>query len=265
MTKSQTSASSDVKGYFTGLASAYADFRPTYPDDAIQWIIDGLPSPLSAADIGCGTGISTRLLANHGVNVIGIDPNADMLGQARRDSASISNLDFQTGTGEITGLASASVGLVVCAQSFHWFDAPAALKEFHRILKPGGRLALMWNWKLTGHHGDEAGPFSVEFTRIMQAAQADAVKRGLKTPSEREADPTIGGFFTNTRQNRFPNPQTLDQQGMLGRAHSASYFPRSGPVKEQLDRELLAAFEANQRDGNVILNHMTEVTIADRA
>ena len=82
MTKSQTSAASDVKQYFTGLASAYADFRPTYPEDAIQWIIKGLPMPLSAADIGCGTGYHARRMAPRVLprgRVYGVDIQPEML------------------------------------------------------------------------------------------------------------------------------------------------------------------------------------------
>lgn len=253
-----------ITEYFTGLASNYADFRPTYPQAAIDWVLSGLSQPVTAADIGCGTGISTRLLARSSAQVIGIDPNSDMLKQARSESLPTDAIDYHTGTGEHTGLHDGAVDLVVCAQAFHWFDAPAALREFRRILRPGGRLALMWNWKLTGQSGDKAGPFTIEFSRIMQAAQADAVQRGLKTPSEREADPTLGGHFRNVQRARFPNPQQLTQHTMLGRAHSASYWPRTGAVKEELDQQLIEAFAAHQRDGHVVLNHMTEVTLADR-
>lgn len=244
--------------YFTGLASVYSEHRPTYPREAIQWILHELPASPRVADIGCGTGISTRLLAETGAQVTGIDPNLDMLNEARSLSCDDPSIEYRTGTGECTGLESDSVDAVVCAQSFHWFDARSALREFHRVLRPGGRLALMWNIKT------ESDPFSAHFTRLMRAAQVDAESRGLRVPSEREADPALGGFFTKVRRREFDNPQSLDLPGVLGRARSASYFPRIGPLRESFERELREAFDRHQRDGSVTLFHLTEVTLAER-
>src|SRR5687768_7266174 len=109
----------NVTEYFTGLAGAYARNRPTYPVEAINFIVAGMARPISAADLGCGTGISTRLLAACGVKVVGIDPNRDMLAQASQESTGI---EYRQGAGEQTGLPDGSIDLVVCAQSFHWFD-----------------------------------------------------------------------------------------------------------------------------------------------
>lgn len=253
-----------VTQYFSGLASVYADHRPGYPGAAIEWILGGVAGPIRIADIGCGTGISTRLLAERGHHVIGIDPNADMLEQARRQTPASLLVEFRTGRGENTGLNKDSIDLVVCAQSFHWFDALAALREFHRILREGGRLALMWNWKLTAAPGDEVDAFTVKFSALMAKAQADGAARGLRVPSEREADPTQADSFTNARRRRFPNPQSLDLNGVLGRARSASYFPRSGPVRDELESELRRLFDEYQHNGRVTLMHITEVTLADR-
>src|SRR5262245_51312959 len=95
-----------VTGYFTGLAQVYAECRPSYPTQAIDALLDGLSRPLMVADVGCGTGISTRLLAATGARVIGIDPNDDMLDQARRESEEKFNatIEYRQGTGEHTGL-----------------------------------------------------------------------------------------------------------------------------------------------------------------
>jgi ubiquinone/menaquinone biosynthesis C-methylase UbiE len=247
-----------VTEYFTGLARVYSEHRPAYPRAAIEWILHDLPRTPRIADIGCGTGISTRLLAAGGARVIGLDPNSEMLNEARSISRDAQSIEYRAGTGESTGLHDATVDAVVCAQSFHWFDARSALREFHRVLAPGGRLALMWNIK------GESEPFSAQFTRVMRAAQVDAEARGVRVPSEREADPTLGGYFGNPRRCEFENPQVLDLQGVLGRARSASYFPRGGPLREIFERELTEAFDRHQRDGRATLLHVTEVTIADR-
>jgi SAM-dependent methyltransferase len=162
------------------------------------------------------------------------------------------------GRGEATGLPDGSVDLVLCAQAFHWFDAFAALREFYRILKTGGRLALMWNMKLPSN------PFSSRFCEIAEAAQRDAETRGLRVPSERAAEPTLGGFFSNVQRRAFNNPQRLDLEGVLGRMRSASYFPKSGSQRDFFEQELRTAFERNQQNGCVVLEHDAEVTLADR-
>ncbi len=128
---------------FSDRAADYAKYRPSYPDQAIATILEGLgnPSQLVAADIGAGTGISSRLLAERGVRVLAIEPNPSM-----REAASPHALvEFRNGTAEATNLPDSSVDLVTCFQAFHWFDPAPTLWEFHRILKPSGRLALVWN------------------------------------------------------------------------------------------------------------------------
>jgi len=243
-------------GYFTGLASTYAQHRPTYPGEAIAYLLNGLPASCIAVDVGCGTGISSRLLAEHGVRVIGIDPNQDMLDQARRESPS--SIEYRIGTGERTGMPDSCADLVLCAQSFHWFNPPTALREFHRVLKSRGRLALMWNVK------DSGDVFSAGFIRNSDRAQADAATRGLKVNEHRAGDPTIGGFFQNVRMQAFAITQYLDLEGVLGRARSASYFPKSDPLRTELENDLRDLFKQHQCDGVVSLRYRTEVTLAVR-
>ncbi|WP_245817334.1 class I SAM-dependent methyltransferase [Hydrococcus rivularis] len=128
---------------FSGRAADYANYRPSYPKEAIEKILEGLDSSsqLLAADVGAGTGIASRLLADQGVRVFAIEPNDEM-----RQAASPHPLvEFRKGTAENTTLPKASVDLVASFQAFHWFDPALTLLEFRRILKPTGRLALVWN------------------------------------------------------------------------------------------------------------------------
>jgi len=254
--RANTSATPAHAGYFTGLAGTYAQHRPTYPAEAITYLLDGFPASCVALDVGCGTGISSRLLENRGTRVIGIDPNQDMLDQARRESPA--SIEYCIGSGEHTGMPDGGADLVLCAQSFHWFDPPAALREFHRVLKLGGRLALMWNVK------DSSDEFSAGFVRNSDRAQADAALRGLKVNEHRAGDPTIGGYFGNVRMKAFTISQSLDLDGLLGRARSASYFPTAEPLKTELENDLRDLFARHQRDGVVALRYRTEVTLADR-
>jgi ubiquinone/menaquinone biosynthesis C-methylase UbiE len=246
--------------YFSGFADDYARFRPSYADAAIDAVLEGVDPPARVLDVGCGTGISTRLLAARGARVIGIDPSNDMLAEARRAKTPSGGgtTDYHLGTAEETGQPSASRDVVVCAQAFHWFDAERALKELHRVLLRGGRLALMWNVR------DDADPFTAEYDAVVKRAQAAAKDAGRKVEVTRDADPTLGGWFEGVRARAFPNPHRLDLAALLGRAASASYFPKAGPLRAELERALEEAFRRHAREGAVVLAQRTEVTLADR-
>src|SRR5439155_4436241 len=128
---------------FTDRAGDYVRYRPDYPAKAIDAVLGGLGDPalLVAADLGAGTGISARLLAERGVRVFAVEPNAAMRGEA----APHERVTWRDATAEATGLATESLDLLLCAQAFHWFRQRDALVEFHRVLRPRGRLALVWN------------------------------------------------------------------------------------------------------------------------
>src|SRR2546430_1907516 len=126
-------------GRFSGLADLYAKHRPTYPAQAVDYLVShcGLGPDSLLIDVGCGTGISTRLLAACGIPVGGVEPNDEMRAKAEAESAP-HWLRYQKGQAEATGLPDGIATVVLAAQAFHWFDAPRALAEFHRLLKPGG-------------------------------------------------------------------------------------------------------------------------------
>jgi ubiquinone/menaquinone biosynthesis C-methylase UbiE len=249
--------------YFTGLSGVYDANRPSYPVEAIDAVLDGLSRPPTIADVGCGTGISTRLLAARagpGAKIVGVDPNPGMLAQARRASETAGlNIEYRQGTGEHTGLGDSSVDAVVCAQAFHWLRPLEALREFHRVLKNSGRLALLWNVRDDGHD-----PFTSAYSDLARRAMNDAASRGLEVHDLRSADPTVGGFFIDARLLAFPNPHRLTLDGLLGRARSASYFPKHDPLRSEMEGELRRLFEAHNVDGAVTLGHRTEVTIATK-
>ncbi len=136
-------------GRFTGLSDLYAKYRPGYPDEALDFIIQrcGLDGATTLVDVGCGTGISSRLFAARGVPVIGIEPNDEMRGRAEAASGgshprlAVAPV-YRAGRAEATGLPDGTAAAVLSAQAFHWFDVEPTLREFHRILRPGGRVAL---------------------------------------------------------------------------------------------------------------------------
>ena len=238
----------DPTGRFSDRAADYVRYRPSYPAPAIDAIFEGLAEPgaILAADVGAGTGIAARLLADRGARVVAIEPNAAM-----RESASPHDgVEWRAGTAEATGIAGSSVDLVVCAQAFHWFRAPAALEEFHRILRPGGRLALIWNSR------DARDPLTRGYIEAIRAV-------GGEHPAERhELDPRVldSRWFGPARFEAFEHRQELDRAGLIGRALSASYVPKEGSAFAAL-RQLLDALFERHRDarGWVTLRYVTKL------
>jgi SAM-dependent methyltransferase len=213
---------------FSDRAADYALYRPDYPPAAVSAILEDLvgAAQLTAADVGAGTGIASRLLAERGVRVLAVEPNAAM----REAAAPHPRVEYRVGTAEATGLAAASVDLVLCAQAFHWFDAQRALAEFRRILRPGGRLAILWNER----REDDA--FTGAYSRLVAEMAPD------RTEASREgllADLLRGGF-RDVQCLEFDHEQRLTADGLAGRALSASYMPRQGPQSEDLRRRLRA-------------------------
>src|SRR5437762_3596243 len=129
---------------FAFAADAYEESRPTYPDEAVAWLTRELElgPGRTVVDLAAGTGKLTRLLTPTDSTVIAIEPVDEM----RRTLAHTTpDADARPGTAERTGLPDAIADSVTVAQAFHWFDGPAALAEIHRIMKPHGRLAVIYN------------------------------------------------------------------------------------------------------------------------
>lgn len=249
----------EVTEYFSDRVGDYARFRPGYAAEAVAFVLGGLPAPVQAVDVGCGTGIMSRQLRAAGAAVTGVEPSGPMRAAAAEASPDDPQLVFRAGTAEATGLEPGVADLVVVAQAFHWFDAAAALVEFQRVLRPGGRLALVWNVR-----DDERG-FGALYAEVVRRAKADAATRGRVVRHQRSGDPQVGGRFRTTVDKRpFDNPQSLTWEELLGRSTSASYFPPPGALREELFEVLRAGFAEHQRDGRVVMPQATQVTLAER-
>src|SRR5438093_11286213 len=129
-----SAAGSNPVSRFSGLADAYARHRPSYPDETIRAVIAraGLGRSALLVDVGCGTGIASRLFAERGIPVLGVEPNSAMRRRAEATPCPAGPPPrYRDATAEATGLPDGAADCVVAAQSFHWFDGGAALREFH--------------------------------------------------------------------------------------------------------------------------------------
>jgi ubiquinone/menaquinone biosynthesis C-methylase UbiE len=237
---------------FCDRASDYARYRPNYPQEAVEVILQGLPLPIVAADIGAGTGISSRLLAQQKVKVIAIEPNVAM----RQAAESHQLVEFRDGTAEATHLPNHSVNLVTCFQSFHWFNPETTLAEFHRILKPSGRLALVWNER------DRQDTFTSEYIQLIREVSKDYPIESLRLKSVEPLFATP--HFVNFQKHEFAYKQALDLSGLIGCASSASYVPREGTLRQYLIAKLQELYDCScDKQGLVYIIYRTDVHLAE--
>ena len=209
-------------------------------------------------DVGCGSGIAPRQFAARGLRVIGLEPNADMRAQARAEPgpAGAHAPEYREGRAEATGLGTASADAVVAAQAFHWFDPAATLPEFHRVLRPGGWIVLLWNTR------DTSNVFTAAYGRLVWSL----TDRG-RTPGMHEDSPAAlrhSPLFEAQDPVYLRNEQRLDEDGLLGRAFSASYAPKEPERRRAYAAALRALFRENARRGSVSLRYRTEVHLARR-
>lgn len=240
-------ANVDPRERFAGAASGYARFRPSYPDALVDWVLEAaaVRSGDRVADIGCGTGILTRLLAARGLDVVGLDPNEEMLAEAR---AAGGPAQYRRGEAAATGLGDASVALVTVAQAFHWFEVDDALAEFHRVLRPAGHVAAIWNLRAEGAfmaaYDVLLRRFSQEYSALESWEQSlEGLRRHPRVESPREREE--------------PNVQRFGFEGLHGRAWSSSYVFRGVRDREGFDTALRALFDAHVRDGTLDFPHRT--------
>ena len=248
-------------GRFSGLAEVYAKCRPDYPAEAVDFILArcGLAPGARLVDVGSGTGISARLFARRGLEVIGVEPNADMRRQAAAEPLppGVPRPSYRDGRGEATGLPDAFVDAVLAAQAFHWFEPETALREAHRILKPGGWVVLLWNER------DNADAFTAAYGAVVRSAPEAARVEG---PRGRAGEPLLSSpLFEEARRDLFRHRQEVDLQGLLGRAFSASHAPREPDRAEQFAADLQAVYHRFQRDGQVVICYETAVYTGRRS
>jgi SAM-dependent methyltransferase len=254
--------------HFTNRAEDYQKYRPIHPAAAIDTILAGLNSPeqLVAADIGAGTGIGSRLLAERGIQVIAIEPSVDMRTAAQLHA----QVRFRDGTAEQIPLTTGTIDLVTVFQAFHWFEFDRSLQEFHRILKPGGRLALIWSvW-------DQQQPVSNQYTRLLHNASRHPIQISSSQSPDRS---WLNHFryqlfwwgvwlpnFTNLQLHKFTFTQTLDLAGLIGLAHSQGFTPSSGTALDALITEL-SKFHHRfcNTQGQVELAYRTRLYTAQRS
>jgi SAM-dependent methyltransferase len=244
----------DATQRFSSRVENYVRFRPGYPPEVFELLQRecGLAPDSVIADIASGTGIFTRMLAENGNRVFGVEPNDKMRRAGERLLESYSGFTSIAGTAEATTLPDHIVDIVAAAQAAHWFDRKKARREFVRILKPGGWLVLLWNERRT-----DSTPFLREYEHLLLSYGTDYQEvRHERTTAE------IADFFSPSpfRSRNLEMRQEVDYTGLEGRLLSSSYTPTSDHANyDTMLRELRRIFDAHQIDDRVSLEYNTLV------
>ena len=208
---------------FGAQADAYVRGRPDYPQEVTTWLerkLDLGPGK-TALDLGAGTGKFTRRLLETGATVIAVEPVAAMRAQLH---AVLPQVEVREGSAEALPLADASVDAVVCAQAFHWFATPAALKEMHRVLKPGGALGLIWNIR------DESVDWVARLTQVMSRYEGDTPRY----QSQQWREPFASSLFSPLEETIFPYVHVGPaEQVIVDRVRSVSFIAALPPDEHQ--------------------------------
>ena len=202
---------------FGAEADAYERARPSYPPDAVAWIVEalGISRDRVVADVAAGTGKFTRLLEPTGAWLVAVEPVEGMRVRLRQVPATAA-------TAEALPFADESLDAITVAQAFHWFDAPAAFAEFHRVLRPGGRLALVWNAR------DRSVPWVNEVWSIMDRVEKRAPWRNHDEWRESAFVRATGSEFENPwfgelHEATFHHEQLLSPADVVERVRSVSH------------------------------------------
>ena len=234
---------------FEEISELYERVRPSYPDEAVDWLVDRLNVDVGSTvlDLGAGTGKLTRLFVGRVARVVAVEPGPEMLATLRRV---VPEAEALLGAAEAMPVEDDSADAVVCGQSFHWFRRDEAVREISRVLRPGGGLGLIWNAR------DPGDPLQAEVTQLLEPF----------VPQGREALPTTAARFVAeafgdllTAEFRFE--QELDADALVGRILSISFVAAADEQgRLELQHRLRAMAEAH--GGRVRFRYRTEAYVS---
>ncbi len=219
---------------FGSVAEAYDRARPSYPLEAAEWLVGR--EPATVVELGAGTGKLTDRLVELGHDVLATDPDDEMLQHLRLRHP---DLRVATAPAEAVPVATRTVDTVVAAQSFHWFDPDRALREAARMLKPEGRIALVWNTR------DERVPWVRKLGRIIGTQEQDVDPTDVLVSSK---------HFGYVEEASFRFWQPLRRQQLHDLVRSRSYVAVLDPMaQDRLLRKVDELFDEYDRGPDGLL------------
>jgi SAM-dependent methyltransferase len=249
---------------FDQQAEAYDRFRPTYPDAVIDELLGPVPAGLDVLDVGCGTGIASRQMAQRGAKVLGVELAPRMAEIARGHGVEVEIAAF-----EGWDAAGRTFDRVASSQAWHWLDLPIATAKAASVLRPGGRLGLIWNAgcqpddlsdALEGVYASVVPRGRHRLFRGYAANRSSDVKTGLV--SEIDAVSAVPDFGAPT-QKWFPWTRAYQRDEWLDQPVSRSDHAALEPaVRERLFEAIGAAID--DQGGSFVMNFETVLITATR-
>lgn len=239
---------------FNGRARDYIIGRPIYANEFIESLYTrhGFSSDSVIADIGSGTGKFARQLIDKGSFVYCVEPNDHMREKAIDELKKYENCKVIKGTASDTGLKDSSVDYITAAQAFHWFDVLVFLTECKRILKPGGRVFLIWNMRdLSTELNQQCFEIYSQYCPAFKGFAG-----GIKKDDERLKE----FFYDNYQYIEFNHPLSYNRERFISRCLSGSYSLKKGDANypEYLSR-LERLFEQHAKNGILTMENKTVV------
>ena len=199
---------------FGAAADLYDAVRPTYPAEAVRWLLGD--ERLRIADVGAGTGIFTRVLAGLGHDVVAVEPDEAMRRKLRERTPGVEAL---AGSAEALPFPDASLDAVTAAQAHHWFDGDRALAEIARVLRPGGIYGPLANDR------DESVAWVAELSRVA------GLRDGTNADPEDDAD--FGPWFGAPERGEFRHSTELDLETLVRLVQSRSIYLVASPAERR--------------------------------
>jgi SAM-dependent methyltransferase len=221
---------------FNAGADDYERGRPSYPPEAVAWLVEALKiGPNSTVvDLAAGTGKLARQLELTGAEIIAVEPIAGMRDKLKSLSPGVTVYD---GTAEAMPLNEGSADAVTVGQAFHWFRGDEALAEVHRVLHLSGRLGLVWNRR------DLTQPIQLELHEVINRHRGDTPAHMSGTWRQAFEET---GMFTQLTAAQFPFQQVLDADGLVARVLSTSFIAKlSGLDRERVINDVERIAERN--------------------
>src|SRR4051794_6832875 len=232
---------------FGSVADVYERARPLYAPEALEWLQERLPVR-RVVDVGAGTGKLSRQLAALGADVVAVEPDEAMRAVFARV---LPEIELLAGSAEELPLADASVDAATAAQAFHWFDLERALPELHRVIRPGGGIAVVWNeW-------DDDDELMRALNEIVKQRRPTGIVNSWD-----EHPLTSSPLFGNCELRKFRHMDTIQTDGVVERVSSVSAVVNL-PSDER--EHVLGDVRALFGDGPVRFRLVTITAVADRA
>jgi SAM-dependent methyltransferase len=163
-----------MKDLFSKQAATYAQFRPTYPTELFDFVLQNVENKQIAWDCATGNGQAAKVLAQHFEQVVATDMSQKQIDNAAQSD----NIVYSVAKAKATDFADNTFDLITVAQAVHWFDFDKFYAEARRVAKPNATLAI-WGYGIMYFDNEEVDKLIQNFYHNVTGKYWDAERRHL--------------------------------------------------------------------------------------